>query len=409
MQNKPDKQSDKIAIERPRGISRRDFLKLMGASAVMLTSQCRRPVEKIVPAILRPAEVQPGIPTEYCTVAPDGSGIVAYTRSARPLKLLGNRKHPFNQGALSASMCASLMDLYDPDRLRRPLSFTRSENKDLISKKYTTEELIIPIARSKLQKGNYVLVTPAIHSPSSKKLIQAFLAKFPGGRHVQFQPDPSLRQIAAGQELSYGTASIPAYRFDKAELILSIEGDFMGTMPLANAYTPEYAKKRNLKNSVHTMNRLLVFESMYTLTGSNADERYAIRPGDQALIALVLAAHITLDMQRGIYAQDDSVRSLLKGYLPNNITSVLKQRHGLYRKGYFEKVIARIAEELWEHRGRSLVLGASPVSAIGDDPATANIAMSLLNSILENDGRTIDYAHPYSFLMAIAIENCNVF
>ena len=383
-----------MLARRPKDLSRRDFLKLMGAASLMAAAACRRPYEQIVPAVMRAPETQPGIATFYATVAPDGTGLNVRTRSGRPVKLAGNSEHPLTKGGVSASQVASLMDLYDPDRLRRAAVIDAKSGRP----KYRAAETIAPVAQAKLKQGNYVLLTGPVNSPALRALIASFLQKYPKGRHLSFNPDPTLRQIAEGQEACYGKALLPYYRLDRADLILSVDADFLGTMPLATAYTRAYSARRELRRQKNAppasnrarMNRLIVFESMYSVTGSNADERHAIRPGDQALLVLALAAQIVIIMGESSYAQNAAVRRHLNDYTASNIAKALKHESGLYKKGYFERVIARIATELWEHRGRSLVMGASPLAANGNNSA-AQIAINLLNTILNNDGKTISY------------------
>ena len=380
-------------IQEQTKINRRDFLRLMGAASVMTAAACRRPSEQIVPSLIRPPEVQPGIPSYYATSAPDGSGLLVKTREGRPIKLAGNSEHPFNQGGLSAYEVAGLMDLYDPDRLRRSIAVDRKTGK----KTYRKEELILPIAKENLKQGDYVLLTGPINSPSSKAIIRDFLNVYPRGRHVEFRQDPTLRQIMSAQAISYGKELLPHYRLDKADLIVSVDADFLGTMPLSSYYIPRFSERRNVrripdkpKAPSSTMNRLICFESMLTLTGSNADERFAIRPGDQILITLALAAHIVIDMNQSPYANDSALRNFLTEYRPVYLSSSLRHESGLYKKGHFERVISKIGSELWNHRGKSLVLTGSPLAATGNNTA-AQLAVNLLNSILGNDGKTIDY------------------
>ena len=382
--------SNPISLDR-QGLSRRDFLKFMGASSVMALASCRRPSEQIVPAVIRSPETQPGIATFYNTVTPAGNNIIVRTREGRPIKIAANPEHPLSKGSVSASDVASLMDLYDPDRLRRSVKIEqRATSGAKFKRRYVKEELILPIAQAKLGKGDYVLLTGPNIGPSARALIQSFLKKYPKGRHIEFRPDPSLRQIAEGQKQSYGSGLSPFYRFDRAELILSIDGDFLGTMPLSSLHTRGYSQARNVQNGKKKMNRLLVFESMYSLTGSNADERYAIRPGDQSLIALSLAAHIVVEMRNSSFAKNPAIVKLLKSYKASNIASSLKHESALYRKGNFERIISRLAGELWKYRGRSLIIGGSPLSATGNN-SSAQISFNLLNSILGNDGSTVDY------------------
>ena len=366
--------------------TRRDFLKLMGATTFMAAAACRRPTEQIVPAVINVPEEQAGIPTYYSSVTPQGTGIVIKTRDGRPIKIAGNPDHPITKGGVSASDIASLMDLYDPDRLRRPAVIDKKTGKRTFRK----EELIIPIVNSKIKNDSFILLTGPISSPSTRALIESFIKKYPKGKHVEFKPDPSLRQIASGQELCYGKYLVPFYRFDRAELVLSIDGDFLGTMPLSTIYTQNYSQYREMRKKNRKINKLISFESIFSLTGSNAEERYGIRPGDQSLIALSLAAQIVVDMGKSKFANDKKLKDFLKDYLPGNVSTVLKHKNGLYKKGHFERIISRIAHELWDLKGRSLVLGGSTLSATSSG-RDAEVSINLLNSILENDGKTIDY------------------
>jgi len=363
--------------EESRGLKlgRKDFLKFMGAGAVMVGAACRRPTEQIVPAVIQSPEMVPGNPLYYASTAPDGTGIIVRTKEGRPVKISGNPDHPLSRGGVTAWNIASVMDLYDPDRLRRPMKLSSGR------KSRATEEEIVTEAQKKLSEGKYVLITKPIDSPSSEALIDAFLDKYPGGRHLELRPDPTLRQITEGQKASYGTEIVPFYRVDRAELIVSIDGDILGTMIAPSVFTAAFGKKRDLRNGAKAMNRLISFESMYSVTGSNADERYAIRPGDQATVALALAAHLVYSHGA---AAPGGARELLGNYLPEKVSKTL---------GISAADLEKVASELSEYRGKSLVIGASPLAANGNN-TSLQVAVNLLNTILDNDGKTVDHAHP---------------
>ncbi|MCB1326886.1 MAG: TAT-variant-translocated molybdopterin oxidoreductase [Spirochaetales bacterium] len=371
------------------GFSRRDFLKFMGAGAVMAGAACRRPAEEIVPAVIRAPETVPGISTYYATNAPDGTGLIVRTREGRPVKLAGNPDHPLTAGGVTANTIATLHDLYDADRLRRACKIDRETGRKI----RFPEQNLVQIAAARLANESFVLLTGPIDSPSSRALVQAFLAKYPRGRHIEFRADPVPRQIAAGQQESYGQAVVPNYRLDLAEVIVSIDGDFLGTMLFPAQFNASFGRSRNMIKNPERMNRLVVFESMFSLTGSNADERHSIRPGDQTTVALSLAAHIVLKMGQSRFQNDGAVRSLLTKYLPEEIARASGATEGLFRSGHYSQVIARVAEDLWAHRGRSLVLGGSPLAANGN-VSGLQIAINLLNSMLENDGVTVDHIRP---------------
>lgn len=359
--------------------SRKDFVKIMGAGAVMLQAACRRPTEQIVPAVSQPAEYVPGEKLFYASATPEGTGILIHSREGRPMKIAGNPDHPISRGGVTASEIASLMDLYDPDRLRYPVQIRDGR------KRRATEETIVGDAKSALDKGNYVILTGPVNSPSSRALIEDFMKAVPGGRHLELRPDPTLRQILEGQAASYGDHSIPLFRFDRAELVVSIEGDFMGTMPGAPGYTADFIRGRDLRStSGKRYNSLVAIESMMTVTGSNAETRLPIRPGDALTVALSIAAHINNGLKQGKFAGNGTVSGLLAAYMPEAVASDL---------GLDAKVIGDIAARLWQFRGRSLVVSGSPQGASGKSAALA-IAVNLLNSILDNDGATVDHSTP---------------
>lgn len=367
-------------------VTRKNFLKFMGAGATIVAAACRRPTEQIVPAVIQPPEQVPGVPLTYTTVSPSGTPLLVRTMEGRPVKVLGNTDHPLYKGAVASGEVPAVWDLYDPDRLRRPVRLKNGK------KKRATRKEILDETKEKLAEGNYVLLTGPVDSPSSRALINNFLGQIPGGRHVEYRPDPVYRQIAAGQQVSYGNSIIPYFRFDRADLVVSIDGDFLGSMLLPAMQTRAFTEKRNLKNGRENLNRLVVFESMYTTTGSNADLRAPIRPGDQTVVALALAAHITIGLGQGGFTGNGRVRNLLSNYTVEKVGSKLGIEAGL---------IEKVAEELWKNRGRSLVIGGSPLAATGQE-TSLQVAINLLNNLLNNDGKTVDYENALSLSAGVS-------
>ncbi|MCB1309011.1 MAG: TAT-variant-translocated molybdopterin oxidoreductase, partial [Leptospiraceae bacterium] len=174
----PDEMTAESRELASKGTSRKNFLKFMGAGAVLATASCRRPTERIVPAVIQPPEIVPGVATHYSSVSPDGTGVILRTRAGRPVKIQGNPDHPLSNGGVSAFNVAGLMDLYDPDRLRRPVEI--KEGKKL----RTDIRRVLPLVANALKtRGPYVLLTGAVDSPSTRALINGFLKSVPGGKH----------------------------------------------------------------------------------------------------------------------------------------------------------------------------------------------------------------------------------
>ena len=106
-------------------LDRRDFLKLVGAGAgAVATSGCTDHVTKLIPYVVQPEVITPGIPVFYastCRECPAACGLHVKTREGRPIKLEGNPEHPVNQGALCARGQAGIGRTYHPDRFKGPM------------------------------------------------------------------------------------------------------------------------------------------------------------------------------------------------------------------------------------------------------------------------------------------------
>src|SRR5919202_985403 len=107
----------------PGGMSRRNFLRLLSASAALAgVGACtRRPAEKILPYVSRPPELTPGIPLHYATSMVLGgyaTGLLVESHEGRPTKVEGNPEHPASLGAAGVYEQASVLQLYDPHRAR---------------------------------------------------------------------------------------------------------------------------------------------------------------------------------------------------------------------------------------------------------------------------------------------------
>ena len=206
------------------GFARRDFLKLMGASIALASSGCiRRPVQKIVPYVQQPEEVTFGIANYYTSTYFDGSeglGLLVKTREGRPIKIEGNPRFPLNQGGLSVRSQASILSLYDPERLRLPrknLFNKERTNKDTINANW--DDMDAKIAEQ-LKKGGAVVLTGALASPSTRSIVREFSEAFKA-QHVTWEPF-SHEEVREGQKVSYGENAVPFYRFDKAAMVVSV-------------------------------------------------------------------------------------------------------------------------------------------------------------------------------------------
>lgn len=345
-------------------LDRKSFLTFMGASISMAAlAACREPVEKIVPYVDRPMEYVPGQARYFASTKVDARGItpiLVKTREGKPIKLEGLDAHPVYRGAATADTFASIWDLYDPDRIKNPL---KKEGNSFAAAKW--DDLIKEVAAT--LKGNARVLSRASFSPAE----QAARARL--GKTVVYDPTGTLSEIVAGNRASLGSAAVPAYRFDEADLIFSIEADFLGTWLAPDLYTKQFSSRRDPAGK---MNRLVVAEAAMSLTGSNADKRLAISAGSHTSLALGLA---NLLLPGSALAGDGAVRAAVQAHTPAVVAKVT---------GLAEKQIIDLAEELKANKGKSLVVGGG-VNSRTSVPGELQIAVNLLNAILGNEGKTV--------------------
>ncbi len=366
--------------------SRRDFLKLIGAGAAFAAAGCsRKPVEKILPYIKMPEEAIPGKAVWYastCGECPASCGLLVKTREGRPIKLEGMKEHPLNRGGLCARGQASIYNLYDPDRLHGPVAVDRSSGASKASTWATLDARAVKALREARDGGGrVVLLTGTLTSPTTRALALDFLSAFPSGAHVTYDAVSS-DSIAKAQELSYGERLIPRYRLDRADLLLTLGADPLGTFLSPPEFARDFASRRRPESG--TMSRLVAIESILTLTGTNADTRYRVRPEHLLGVALALAHELLVRNPRASLAGNAAVGEALRDHAADTV-----ERDA----GLTAGTLAALADELWANSGKSLVL-AGPQAAPANHAVALQVAVNLLNSALGNDGVTVDTSTP---------------
>ncbi len=271
---------------------RRDFLKYLGFStaAAAVAASCEVPVNHAIPFVNKPDELVPGVANYFATTfVQDGDAIsvVAKVRDGRPIKLEGNELSPLTQGATTARVQASVLDLYDTARTRYPMQKAGAEFKEVST--FDAFDKMVASAFASVGGAPVVLLTSTITSPTTKEVIAQFLAKYPGGRHVTYDAI-SYSGMLLANEASYGRRAIPSYRFDNARVVVSLGADFLGTWLSPVEYARQYGKLRKVNAHNPQMSRHIHFESLMSMTGANADERYHHKPSETGAIALALYA-----------------------------------------------------------------------------------------------------------------------
>lgn len=357
------------------GHARRDFLKLMGASLALTSFGCvRRPVQKIIPYAKKPADIIHGLPNYYASSFVDGMeaiGILVTTRDGRPIKIEGNPDYPATHGSMSSRAYADILRLYDPDRFTSPkrnLQNKSRTNRETINAKWDALDTSVV---EQLNKGKVAILTYNHSSPTTQTLMEDFASAF-GGKIYQYD-DVSYGSLTEAQKTSYGSTALPRYHFDRAKVVVAVNNDFLGTWFAPITHSHQFAKTR--KNATQGMSKLVVFESLMSLTGSNADKRFRIRPSQSLDVVMALLHELVVVRKQSRYAGDDGVTRALAGFAKN--------REDL---GFS---VSEVADELWKNRGQSLVL-AGGMSADGDFAVQLQVATNFLNAVLENDGKTIE-------------------
>jgi len=346
-------------------VSRRNFLKLMGASLAFsgLTACTIQPSEKIVPHVRAPEEIVPGKPVFYATGIPLGgiaTGILAESHMGRPTKIEGNPQHPGSLGGTHAITQASVLDLYDPDRAQTVVNAGQIRTWDLFLQKFGTA-----LGVQQLQKGAGLrILTGNITSPSLANQLATLLDQFPQARWHQYEA-ANRDNVRAGAALAFGESVNTVYDFSKADVILSLDADFASSGPGNVRYARDFAAGRRVRDGQQKMNRLYSVETTPSPTGSLADHRLGLASGEIEAFALELAHQLGVDFQvRGADAGTVS--------LPEKTTSWL----------------APLVGDLQRHRGTSLVVP-------GDQQSPAIHALAhALNRALGNVGQTVYHTAP---------------
>lgn len=259
---------------------RRDFLKYLGFSVTAATlAACETPVTKAIPYLNKPEEITPGVANWYASTYFDGfdfAGVLVKTREGRPIHIKSNKNSEITGGGLNSRVNSSVLELYDAKRAKAPARKKGDKWDKGLSWSVVDKEISAKLASS----SKIAILTGTLMSPSSEKAISEFKAKYPSAEHVVYDT------ISSSGILRANNNSIPAYRFDKAKVIVSLGADFLANWLNSNQYTAQYASTR--KPEGEWMSKHFQFESKLSLTGSNADVRGTIKPSEQGVAAAFL-------------------------------------------------------------------------------------------------------------------------
>jgi MoCo/4Fe-4S cofactor protein with predicted Tat translocation signal len=338
-------------------VDRRDFLKLMGASLALAGMVgCGRPDEAhIAPYVKQPDGLMPGRPNFYATAMPfpgDAVGVLVESHEGRPTKIEGNPDHPSSLGSSNAFVQASILNLYDPDRaqtvmytgeIRSWSAFLEAAQALATSVKATNGE-------------GFRILTGSITSPTLNSQIRKILTSYPLAKWHQWEPGVS-DGPREGAKLAFGRVVNTVYLPGKANVILSLDADFLANGPGHIAYAKQFARRRKLDGPNDSLNRLYVVEPTPSVTGSSADHRLPLRASELEIFARALAAKFGIGS-------------------------------GAALQGEAAKWLDAVVADLQKEHGRSLVVAGEYQTAAVHALAHA------INTKLGNVGATLYYTEP---------------
>ncbi len=342
------------------GVDRRDVLKLMAASATMagLSACTKLPPEKIVPYAHPPEEIIPGRPLYYATSFPYrgvSNGVLVESHMGRPTKIEGNPEHPGSLGGTSVFMQGSIFHLYDPDRSQSVIHEGRVATWADFAQAMGNAR-----ARLMLTRGGLRILTGTVTSLTLAAQIESLLEQFPQAKWHQWEPcgEHGARE---GARLAFGVPVNTVCHFDQADVIVSLDADFLTVGPGHARYARDFASRRDLADGAASkLNRLYVAESMPTSTGASADHRLPLRSSDIDDLARQLAAAVGVAV-------------------PPSASASSKIPAGW---------ITAVARDLAAHRGSSIVIAGE------GQPPFVHALVHAINAALGNAGKTVTYTEP---------------
>ncbi|MCW8137651.1 MAG: TAT-variant-translocated molybdopterin oxidoreductase [Planctomycetota bacterium] len=354
-------------------LSRRRFLQVMGASLALAGTGCdfiRWPKENILPFAARPQHRDPGTTVSYATsfdLGGVGTGLLVTSYDGRPIKVEGNPQHPESLGATSAIMQASVLDLYDPER-SQAVQKVGAEGASEVSTWEAAEAELEPRLRElKAARGKgLAVIARASSSRSFQRLLERLRRDMPEARVAVWEP-VSRDAARAGAALAFGRPLRQQPSIARADVIVSFDDDLLNQHPAALRLAREWGRRRKPEQG-RALPRLYIVEGVFSITGSNADHRLAVRTAEVGTVLTKVAAEL---VGQGLEAPA-AVRTWLEGRRPTE---------GDPHRGF----VLRLARDLLSHRGTSL-LTVGPRQA-----ASVHAAAALLNQLLGNVGQTVTY------------------
>jgi MoCo/4Fe-4S cofactor protein with predicted Tat translocation signal len=343
------------------GTSRRDFMKIMSASLALagLSACTKQPLEPIVPYVRQPQQITLGVPLFFATAMPFPTGaipLLVESNEGRPTKVEGNPQHPATLGGTDMYSQSSPLTMYDPDR-----SQYVTHMGDATTWGDFVNSMRGELSKQKAKGGAGLrLLTGSVISPSLAAQIRDTQKAFPQMKWHQWEP-VNRDNALSGAVAAFGQPVDVQYNFEKARVVLSLDGEFLSAgYPGFHRNARQFAARRH-PDLREEMLRFYMVESTPTNTGGKADHRLPLRPSDIVEFARALASELGVGGSGG-QISDNS-----------------------------KKFLAAAAKDLQAHRGASIVIAGDGM------PPAVHALVHAMNQALGNGGQTVVYSEPIEF------------
>ena len=379
-------------------VGRRTFLKVLGSAgpAAAIAACSPVPPEKIIPYVIPPEDVIPGVATWYATVCgecPSGCGALVRTREGRAVKVEGNPQHPVNGGALCIRGQASLQGLYNPDRLHGPQQrrTTNAAAGQGVFEPITWDDVQrslvdrITALRDAGQADRIAVLTPLL-SGTLDTLVDRWVAAVGGARRLRYEPF-AYEAMRAANRAAFDRDTIPHHDFAAADLVVSFGADFLETWLSTVSHTRAHADGRRVRDGRKA--RFVHLEPRMSLTASSADEWISVAPGTEGLVAAAMVHTIVSEQRVQVDGMADDEIERIAGLVRGLSAAAVTARTGIPAARIVE--LARAFSDPAAGSGRTLAVGGG-VAVSGANATSAQVAIALLNYVAGNIGSTVRFA-----------------
>lgn len=376
-------------------VERRTFLKVLGSAGPAVAISACSPItpEQIIPFVIPPEDVIPGVATWYASVCgecPAGCGTLVRTREGRAVKIEGNPEHPINRGGLCVRGQSSLQGLYNPDRIpgpqrRRVTNAAAGQSVlDALPWEDAQQDLVdrVQALRDAGRGDRIAVVTPPL-TGTMAALTATWVESLGGARWVRYEPFAYEATRESNRQL-FGRAEVPHYDFANADYLISFGADFLETFSSPVGYARDHAGQRRVRNGEKA--RFVQIEPRLSMTGASADEWHAVSPETEGLVAAAMIQAIIAEQRaQGVPPETlDAIATLVSSVSPDTVATATGLSADLIRN------LAREFSDPARGPGRSLAVGGGVGVSGANATATAS-TVALLNYVAGNVGRTVDF------------------